>query len=401
MIMTSAPGLGRQDDQNAAVDRRAVTASADTGVAGMRRRVADGRERLERLLLWRVWERMLEIEFVDRSVALAGKAFVSFFPLVIVVAAFVPDRVRSSIITTLSARLGIRGDALAAVKEAFASSDDVRKATGVVGLVFTIFFATSFTTALQRAYLHAWRRPPGARTGAYWRGATWLLAILGSMAVLGFARGALDGAIGVGLFAILSLSVTSALWWFTAWLLLLGDVRPRVLLPTAVITSVALAGVRALRHDLDAGRGEWQRRPVRLLRHRALARHVVFGGGDLRTGRRVCRPRVRGGSRSRRHVHPGRRSDDAERRRPAFATAADAASSACATRSKPAISHECNEATRFDDNAEAERNGRDHRSQRPIRRECAEPRARSARPGPADSGSGRGASSASSSRPPS
>ena len=47
---------------------------------------------LERLLLWRVWERMLEIEFLDRSVALAGKAFVSFFPLVIVVAAFVPDR---------------------------------------------------------------------------------------------------------------------------------------------------------------------------------------------------------------------------------------------------------------------------------------------------------------------
>ena len=108
MIMTSAPGLGRQDDQNAAVDRRAVTASADTGVAGMRRRVADGRERLERLLLWRVWERMLEIEFVDRSVALAGKAFVSFFPLVIVVAAFVPDRIRSSIITTLTNRLGIR-----------------------------------------------------------------------------------------------------------------------------------------------------------------------------------------------------------------------------------------------------------------------------------------------------
>ena len=43
---------------------------------------------------------MLEIEFVDRSVALAGKAFVSFFPLVIVVAAFVPQSIRSSIFTT-------------------------------------------------------------------------------------------------------------------------------------------------------------------------------------------------------------------------------------------------------------------------------------------------------------
>jgi membrane protein len=38
-----------------------------------------------------------------------------------------------------------------------------------------------------------------------------------------------------------SLAVTSGLWWFTAWFLLLGDVRPRVLLPTAVITAVAMA----------------------------------------------------------------------------------------------------------------------------------------------------------------
>ena len=121
------------------------------------------RTRLERLLLWRVWERMLEIEFVDRSVALAGKAFVSFFPLVIVIAAFMPDRIRSSIITTVTARLGVRGDALTLAREAFASSDDVRKATGLLGLVLTIFFATSFTTALQRVYLRAWRRPPRAR----------------------------------------------------------------------------------------------------------------------------------------------------------------------------------------------------------------------------------------------
>ena len=75
----------------------------------MRTQAAALGNRLKRLLLWRVWERMLEIEFVDRSVALAGKAFVSFFPLVIVIAAFVPDQIRSSIITTVTARLGFRG----------------------------------------------------------------------------------------------------------------------------------------------------------------------------------------------------------------------------------------------------------------------------------------------------
>ena len=205
-----------------------------------RRRVAVLRARLERLLLWRVWERMLEIEFVDRSVALAGKAFVSFFPLVIVVAAFVPQRIRSAILTTITARLGIRGDALTIAMDAFASSEEIRQATGVLGLVFTIFFATSFTTALQRMYLRAWRRPPHTGAGAYWRGATWLLVALVSMALLGGLRGALGGGLGFGLFAIVSLAVTSGQWWFTAWLLL-GEVRPRVLLTTGVITSIATA----------------------------------------------------------------------------------------------------------------------------------------------------------------
>src|SRR4249920_3732360 len=144
-------------------------------------RINTVRDRLERLLLWRVWERMLEIEFIDRSVALAGKAFVSFFPLVIVVAAFVPERTRSAIISSVTARLGIRGDALTLVRDAFASSDDVRQATGLLGLVLTIFFASSFTTALQRVYLRAWRRPPHAGVDTYWRGVIWLLAMLVSL----------------------------------------------------------------------------------------------------------------------------------------------------------------------------------------------------------------------------
>ena len=207
----------------------------------VRARVADGREWLERRLVWRVWERMLEIEFVDRSVALAGKAFVSFFPLVIVVAAFVPQRTRSSIFTTLTHRLGISGDALTTAREAFATSDDVRKATGILGLVFTIFFASSFTTAMQRVFLRAWRRPPGAKVGAYTRGPAWLVVVLASMAFLGGLRGLLGNGPGLVLFAILSLATTFALWWFTAWFLLLGEVRWRVLIPSGIVTSVAMA----------------------------------------------------------------------------------------------------------------------------------------------------------------
>jgi hypothetical protein len=39
-----------------------------------------------------------------------------------------------------------------------------------------------------------------------------------------------------------ALAVNAGLWWFTAWWLLLADVRVRVLAPTGVITGIALAG---------------------------------------------------------------------------------------------------------------------------------------------------------------
>ena len=194
---------------------------------------------MERLLLWRVWERMLEIEFIDRSVALAGKAFVSFFPLVIVVAAFVPEGIRSSIITAVTARLGIRGDAFALAREAFASSEDIRKATGVLGLVLTVFFATSFTTALQRVYLRAWRAAPPRRVGAYWRGAAWLLWCW-CLGAAGRSARRPRRRVRTRLFAVCR-------WRCRRAVVVYGVVLPagrgarRVLLPTGVITGIAMA----------------------------------------------------------------------------------------------------------------------------------------------------------------
>jgi len=196
------------------------------------------RGRAERTIFWRIWERMLEIEFIDRSVALAGKAFVSFFPLIIVVAAFVPPGIRTDIFTALTHRLGVRGEALQIAKDAFATSDDVRRATGILGLVLTAFFATSFTTAMQRIYLRAWRRPSAGGAGAYTRGPAWLVMFLLFMAASGALRTAFSGAFTVAFFFLL-LGLTTLLWWFTAWFMLKGQVRWRVLLATGIVTAVA------------------------------------------------------------------------------------------------------------------------------------------------------------------
>jgi len=191
----------------------------------------------ERTLLWKIWDRMLETEFIDRSIALAGKAFISFFPLIIVVAAFLPPHLRKSILTTVTHRLGITGASLA-----FASAQDIRRATGLLGLILAIFYASSFTTALRRAYLRAWRRPPGGKAaGNYVRGVAWVAAFLVYMGLLGGARNVLAGGAGIVPFVIVALALSTAIWWFTAWLMLKGQVRLRVLLPSGLITGIALS----------------------------------------------------------------------------------------------------------------------------------------------------------------
>jgi uncharacterized BrkB/YihY/UPF0761 family membrane protein len=195
----------------------------------------------EQTLLWKVWDRMLETEFIDRSIALAGKAFISFFPLIIVVAAFLPAHLRMSIFTTVTHRLGITGASLGTVKQAFSSAEDIRRATGVLGLVLAVFYASSFTTALRRAYLRAWRRPPAKGTGNYVRGVVWVAAFLVYMALLGGARNVLGNGAGIAAFVVVALALSAAIWWFTAWLMLRGQVRLRVLLPSGLITGTALS----------------------------------------------------------------------------------------------------------------------------------------------------------------
>ena len=217
-------------------------------------------------VLWRIWERLLENEFVDRSVALGAKAFISFFPFIIVVAAFTGPRVRRSITSTIASRFGLHGASLSTVKQALASSGDIRRATGILGLIFLIFYATSFTTALQRLFLKAWRRPPNKKITNHLRGPAWLGAVIAFSALLGGLRHVLGGGAGTIAFFVLSIATSIGLWWATAWLMLNGQVRWRALLASGVVTGVGPELVRSRCDCLDAEHGGKGPAPVRFLR---------------------------------------------------------------------------------------------------------------------------------------
>ena len=208
-----------------------MTVESGTGARGRaaraRRIAARTAERLETTVIGRWWSRLLEVEFVDRSVALAAKAFVSLFPLLIVISALTPDRVRQEILQTLADRLGVDGPSRQAVRAAFASPDAIKAATGLIGVLLTVAFAVSFTTALQRLYLRAWRRPPGGGLRNKGRGVIWVAGGSVLLVIVSAARAVLPGPTGPVLAWMLGVIGTSALWWWTAHLMLRGEVRWR------------------------------------------------------------------------------------------------------------------------------------------------------------------------------
>ncbi len=216
---------------------RAEVAVWRNRVETIRGRLEPLRERLEATLLYRVWERLLENEFLDRAVALGAKAFVSLFPSLIVVAAFAPASVRVSIITTLTHRLGLSGAGLTTVKQAFEVPTTPAGRRACSDCLFTFFYISSFTTALRRVYAKAWRRPSGGFASGYAVGAVFLAGLAAYFAVLGGLRSLLDRGAAIGVFVVLAWLAAVGLWLLTPWLMLARQVRARALLPSAVLTA--------------------------------------------------------------------------------------------------------------------------------------------------------------------
>ena len=87
-------------------------------------------EQLEPTAVGRFWSRLLEVEFVDRAVALAAKLLVCIFPLLVLVVAISPDATRQAILDTMVSRFGLSGGALDVVRLSFESPEETRTATG-------------------------------------------------------------------------------------------------------------------------------------------------------------------------------------------------------------------------------------------------------------------------------
>jgi membrane protein len=185
-------------------------------------------------------DRLVEMQFVDRSVALGSLAFTALVPLLVIASAFLPGT--EGLANELIDRFHLRDETAELVRDAFAQPDAVRQSVSWLSLLLLIVAALSFTRGLQRVYEHAWRLEvrgfAGTRAGLVWIGAIVLWSTLFASA----RQWLLDATGPVGSLAIL-LAGNAALWLWSPWILLAGRVDWRALVPSALLTAIAMTAI--------------------------------------------------------------------------------------------------------------------------------------------------------------
>jgi membrane protein len=187
-------------------------------------------------LVGRILQDLVRIEVIDRSMAIAAQAMLALVPMLVVLVAFLPESASEVALQRFHSVTGVgdRGDDLVA---ATVDADQVRAQTGAIGLLITVFSATSFARAVQRAYERVWERPHVGGLPGLQRCLLWLVGWLITLQVVRTIGSLVGRDESVGLLRVLLQGVGASLvWWATMRLLLFGRVAWSSLAPAAALT---------------------------------------------------------------------------------------------------------------------------------------------------------------------
>jgi membrane protein len=220
------------------VDPVVVQAKSAFGTLRGVARPESGEWRLVRLAR-RIASEIRSVRLVEASLVLAAQAFLALIPMIIVVYALAPVDVANAIAAMLRDRFGVSGGSETAVTTLLAARSDLQRGLSAASVVFVVASATAFTRALQRVYERAWGLSTLGLRGS-WRWLVWLGGLVAYLSVIGLALRFSSDLPATG--TLLGLS-GFVLWWWTPWLLLGARVHWRALLPTAAITTAAMAAL--------------------------------------------------------------------------------------------------------------------------------------------------------------
>ncbi len=188
--------------------------------------------------LWRIVDGLVEIQIVDRALALAAQIFTSVLPVIIAASVFSGWHTAAD---TISDQFGFDTQSLS-VGEAD-TTDPSFAAFGVVGLLMVVLSGTSFARALGRVYGAVWQVPSMGPRDA-WRWLAALLAVALSVGLVGQTRDLSHVQYaGRPLALIGEIIVWTLVWAFAPFLLTKGALTGRFLWATGLVTAVGLTAV--------------------------------------------------------------------------------------------------------------------------------------------------------------
>jgi membrane protein len=196
------------------------------------------RDRLDRVLLGRLIERILELNPFERSLVLGSKLFTAVVPLSILLSAVVG---KPNVLTTrLIDGFGLTGEGASAMTQLFeVPSAQVWNLINLIGLLVAAYSLLSFARALQRIYENAWHLVPPRSHRITW-GSVWVVVFAVYFSLSSpFARLLYEHGLRVS-GTIVSLIGGTILWLVTPFILLGRRVPLRVLAPGGLASAVLL-----------------------------------------------------------------------------------------------------------------------------------------------------------------
>jgi uncharacterized BrkB/YihY/UPF0761 family membrane protein len=184
----------------------------------------------------RAVNRFQKIAAFDRAVALASSALTASVAVLILAGAILPNVSGSDLADRIIRRYDLTGGGAEAVQDVFSVPDGATGSVGLIGAVFLLVAALSFTRAVQRLFEQAWELQPLSV-----RNTLNDLRWLGVFALYVAATGWIHAELGVGRLELLATIVALPfgflfLWW-SGRVLSAGRLAWRDLLPFAVIAS--------------------------------------------------------------------------------------------------------------------------------------------------------------------
>jgi uncharacterized BrkB/YihY/UPF0761 family membrane protein len=188
----------------------------------------------------RAVNRFQKIAAFDRAVALASSALTASVAVLILAAAILPGVSGSDLADRIVNRYDLTGGGADAVRDIFSVPDGTTTSVGVLGAVFLLVAALSFTRAVQRLFEQAWELKPLSVRNTL-NDLRWLVAF----ALYVSATGWIHALLGTGrlelVATLVALPVGFVFMWWSGRVLSAGRLAWRDLLPFAVIASVLTA----------------------------------------------------------------------------------------------------------------------------------------------------------------